>query len=323
MNEAAVPARDDNVVVPFQLESQRVRGRLVRLGAVADDILKRHDYPAPVGELLGETLALTTLLASALKYEGIFTLQTKSDGPVRLLVADVTSDGHLRGYAQVDRERIAQIMSGPPESPIARLLGAGFLAFTVDQGKHAERYQGIVELIGARLADCAAHYFRQSEQLETSIVLAAGRAPAADGKGAAGRWRAAGLMLQRMPRTQTDHDTAWDVDADRDEDDWRRANAYLASVRGTELLDAGLPADRLLFRLFHEDGVRVFDRRTVVDRCRCSRDRAESALRMLTPEELIEMTIDDKVIVTCQFCSRDQVFDETDLKAIGTSRAKA
>ncbi|MGE0733419.1 MAG: Hsp33 family molecular chaperone [Alphaproteobacteria bacterium] len=321
MTEAAVPARDDNIVVPFQLESQRVRGRLVRLGSVADDILKRHDYPAPVGELLGETLALTTLLASALKYDGIFTLQTKSDGPVRLLVADVTSDGNLRGYAQVDRERIAQIMSGPPESPVARLLGAGYLAFTVDQGQHAERYQGIVELIGARLADCAAHYFRQSEQLETSIVLAAGRT--SDGApGAGGVWRASGLMLQRMPKAQNDFDAGWDIDADKDEDDWRRANAFLASVRGSELLDANLSADRLLFRLFHEDGVRVFERRPVVDRCRCSRDRAEGALRMLTAQELVEMTIDDKIVVTCQFCSRDQVFDEADLKAIEASRAK-
>lgn len=316
MNDAAALLRDDDVVVPFQLENQQVRGRLVRLGSVADDILKRHDYPAPVGELLGETLALTTLLASALKYEGIFTLQTKSDGPVRLLVADVTSAGHLRGYAQVDLERIAQILSGPPESPVARLLGAGFLAFTVDQGQHAERYQGIVELIGVRLADCAAHYFRQSEQLETSLVLAAGRS------GGNGTWRAAGLMIQRMPKAQNDFDTAWDVDADEEDDDWRRANAFLASVRTPELLDPNLSPDLLLFRLFHEDGVRVFDRRPIVDQCRCSRPRAESALRMLSAEELVEMTIDNKVIVTCQFCSRDQVFDEADLKTIEASRAK-
>src|SRR5947209_13036623 len=179
----------DDLVQPFQIEATSLRGRLVRLGAVVDTILTRHAYPEPVATLLGEAIVVAVILAGALKYEGVFTLQTKGDGPVRLLVADVTSAGAVRGYAQYDAALLAKAAGGKATASVPRLLGAGHIAFTVDQGEHTERYQGIVELQGATLAECAHHYFRQSEQLQAGIKTAIGR------EATSGAWRAGGIVL--------------------------------------------------------------------------------------------------------------------------------
>jgi molecular chaperone Hsp33 len=192
------PRRDD-LVQPFRIDPFALRGRLVRLGPTVDRILSQHDYPEPVAAVLGEAITLAIVLAGALKYDGIFTLQTKSDGPVRLIVADVSTEGAVRGYAQYDRERVDALSAPSPElseslghagaSPsVPDLIGKGYIAFTVDQGEDTERYQGIVELIGATLAECAQHYFRQSEQIQAAIKLSAARA------GHDGAWRAGGLM---------------------------------------------------------------------------------------------------------------------------------
>src|SRR5579872_5992663 len=182
----------DDLVQPFQIDPFRLRGRLVRLGSLLDAILTRHSYPEPVAVMLGEAIALAVALAGALKYDGVFTLQTKGDGPIRLMVADVSTAGAVRGYAQYDRARLDATPAGSGAS-VPDLLGAGYIAFTVDQGEHTDRYQGIVELAGATLAECAGHYFRQSEQLQAGIKLAVAHS------GAGGAWRAGGLMLQRVP----------------------------------------------------------------------------------------------------------------------------
>src|SRR5438270_1571102 len=186
--------RSDDLVQPFRLDPFALRGRLVRLGPTVDRILSQHDYPDPVAAILGEAITLAIVLAGALKYDGIFTLQTKSDGPVRLIVADVSTDGAVRGYAQYDSERLeAALEPGlrPGHSPsVPDLIGAGYIAFTVDQGEDTERYQAIVELVGATLAECAQHYFRQSEQVQAGIKLCVARSgtPGPNGR----RWRAAG-----------------------------------------------------------------------------------------------------------------------------------
>ena len=160
-----------SIVRPFQLEGSNVRGKLVRLGATYAEILAAHDYPPIVAELLGETLALSAALSTSLKYDGTFILQTSSDGPVRMMVADVTSDGGMRAYA---RYRADEIIAHPPhEGIVPALLGSGHIAFTVDQGPASERYQGITALEGGTLSEVAVAYFRQSEQLETAIMLAA------------------------------------------------------------------------------------------------------------------------------------------------------
>jgi molecular chaperone Hsp33 len=294
---AGVP---DDLVQPFQVEASATRGRLVRLGAAVDEILTRHDYPPAVATVLAEALALAPLLAAALKYEGIFTLQTKGDGPLSMLVADVTSAGDLRGYAQFDEERV-EAVAGAGQPSVPRLLGSGYLAFTVDQGQHTERYQGIVELTGATLAECVHHYFRQSEQLEAAVKLAAAR-------DVQGRWRAGGLMIQRMP-------DPGGLGSDQEEEGWRRAAAFMASSTNAELLDPDLPADRLLYRLFHEDGVRAYQPQTLRFACRCSRERVADMLGALPRGEIEEMKADGESVITCEFCSARYVFNPAELEA--------
>lgn len=300
------PALDD-VIQPFQIEGKAVRGRLVRLGPLVDEVLDRHDYPEPVAALLAEMVALAVVLAGALKYEGVFTLQTKGDGPIRLMVADVTSTSDIRGYAQFDAEKLAAAAASPAAgSPVPRLLGSGYLAFTVDQGVDTERYQGIVELVGATLVDCVHHYFRQSEQLQAGIKLAVGREARSDGGSG---WRAGALMIQRMPPEGGISEIAVD-DAD---EDWRRALVFMSSSTSTELLDPAMAPNDLLFRLFHEDGVRVFAPGSLRAACRCSRERVERVLQSLPQGEVKEMKVDGAVVVTCEFCNADYRFSGDDL----------
>ena len=235
--------------------------------------------------------ALAALLAGALKYEGVFTLQTSGDGPVRLMVADVSSGGTLRGYAQFDAARLP----AGGEASVPRLLGAGHLAFTVDQGDFTERYQGIVELTGATLTDCVHHYFRQSEQLQCALKLGASEID--------GHWRIGALMLQRLPPPEDSEE------AEAAEDGWRRALAFMASVSSAELTDAALLPEDLLFRLFHEDGVRVFRKHPLIAGCRCSRERVAQVLRAMPADELAALQAEGQALVTCEFCSRQYRFD--------------
>lgn len=291
----------EDFVLPFHLEGAAVSGRLVRLGAAANGILSRHDYPAPIAALLGETLALAVGLAGALKYEGVFTLQTKGNGPVSFLVADITSEGNLRAYAQFDPERVPATAAIRPEGQsVPTWLGAGHLAFTVDQGGNTERYQGIVALEGATLAECAHHYFRQSEQVETAIKVAVERG--ADG------WRCAALLLQRLPVAGSAKEAA--------DDRWREALSLMATVTGAELVDFDLDANTVLFRLFHERGVRVHEPKPLIDRCRCSEERVVTMLRSFPRAEIETLTKDGAVEVSCEFCRRLYRFDDAALARV-------
>ncbi len=306
-----MPVRDepkpDDLIQPFRIDPFALRGRLVRLGPTVDRILTQHDYPEPVAAILGEAITLAVVLAGALKYDGVFTLQTKSDGPVRLIVADVSTEGAVRGYAQYDpqrldavRPRVAGRAGFSPSVP--ELIGRGYIAFTVDQGEDTERYQGIVELIGATLAECAQHYFRQSEQIQAGIKLSVARA------GQDGAWRAGGLMLQRVPP-----EGGYQVIADDVEDGWRRAMVLMSSATPAELVDPELSPRRLLFRLFHEDGVRVFETHPIEARCRCSRERIGRILRSFPERDLDELRQDEVTTVTCEFCNTRYEFTAGDL----------
>lgn len=296
------PTQDD-LIRPFQIENVGIRGRLIRLGPALNEILNRHSYPDLVSGLLGEAVALSCALAGALKFDGVFTLQTKGDGPISTLLADFKSPGRLRGYAQFDAQAVGRIDAGVTPS-IPRLLGAGYIAFTVDQGADTERYQGIVALEGFSLADCAHNYFRESEQIETAIVLASGRV------GDDGPWRGGAIMLQRLPEGDPSM-LARGVEVERDEvseDDWRRAVTLLASTQTSELIDPGLTGDDLLYRLFHEDGVRIFEPTQLCPGCRCSMERAERILQQLPSTELHDLALDDQLIVTCEFCNASYNF---------------
>jgi molecular chaperone Hsp33 len=300
--------------LPFQLDTLGVRGRLVRLGPALDAIIERHGYPLAVARPLAEAMVLCATLATSLKYDGIFTLQISGDGPIRLLVTDLTTDGALRGYAQFDSWKLAIALgagnSEAPDGYVPKLFGQGRLSFTVDQGQHTQRYQGVVPLEGPTLADCAHTYFRQSEQLPTGIKISAQRRVT---NGTA-HWRAAALMVQQMPEFDAGR---IDVDREQREDDWRRAVILMASATESEMLDPGLPAETLLFRLFHQEKARQFARRPFVARCRCSRERIDGVLRSFRREELDDLRDPSgKVAVKCEFCSTEYGYDDSDLDRI-------
>lgn len=302
MSDSAAGAPADDLVLPFLIESSGIRGRLLRLGPAIDTILTRPDYPAPVAALLGELAALGAVLAATLKYDGVFTLQIKGSGPVRTMVADVTSAGELRGYAGYDAEAVVAREAEGAAPEVEPWLGEGHMAFTVDQGVHSQRYQGLVELTGPRLADCLLHYFRQSQQLNAGILVACDRVE--------GAWRAGALLIERIP------ETAGGEVGEISQEDWRRALILMASLTEKELLDPALAPERLLYRLFHEDGVRVFETRPVAVGCRCTREKLEGVLRSIPPAELEPMKVEGAVVMTCEFCARDFRFDEPELAEI-------
>ena len=297
---------DDNVIQNFKLESSYLRGRSVRLGTVLDDVLDAHAYPEPVAHLVAETMTLALLLSSMLKYEGVFTLQTKGDGPVSMLVADVTSGGQVRGCASFDAERLqhAQEQIGAlsavesAENHLAQYLGKGYIAFTVDQGTNTARYQGIVELKGSSLISCVQHYFNQSEQIGTGIQMAVGR------RGES--WRAGAIMLQHMPEDAKNPEAGM---GNVREDDWRRAMILLDTCTEDELLAPNLHSNILLTRLFHEEGVRVYRPLNVVKGCRCDESKVEGIIAQLSDDDIEYMTVDGRIVMRCEFCSRDFVFD--------------
>lgn len=279
-----------------------MRGRIVRLGPAIDGILTRHAYPEPVAHLLAEALVLVGTMASSLKFDGIFSLQAKGDGPVSTLVADYRSPGHLRGYASFDAERLEGLELGPGGTTglVPLLLGKGYLAFTIDpQSEDLERYQGIVDLGGASLADAAHAYFSQSEQLNARVTLAA--AHRRDGGGRK-LWRAGGILLQQLPLdpgglSQEERALAWD-----------KVTALLSTAKADELTDPALGHNDLLFRLFHEDGVRVFEAAPLVERCTCSADKVRGILSTFSAEEVETMAVNGTITVTCQFCSQSYDF---------------
>lgn len=310
---------DADHVLPFQLDALGVRGRLVRLGPSLDAIIERHGYPLAVARPLAEAMVLCATLATSLKYDGIFTLQISGDGPIRLLVTDLTTNGAIRGYAQFDSWKLAVALGAGntdvPDGYVPKLFGQGRLAFTVDQGQFTERYQGVVPLEGATLADCAHTYFRQSEQLPTGIKISAKRSV----ENGAAHWRAAALMVQQMPEFDAGR---IDVDTEQREDDWRKAVILMASATEAEMLDPALPDTTLLYRLFHEDRPRQFERRPLTARCRCSRERIDRVLRSIKREELDDLR--DKtgrVAVKCEFCSTEYSYDDSDLDRIYASAA--
>ena len=308
-------ARDD-AVVPFAVEPLDVRGRVVRLGATIDHILAKHGYPTPVARLVGEACVLTVLLATSLKIEGRFQLQTRGDGAIGMLVVDFDTPDRLRALARFDADKLGARLRA------CDLLGTGHLAVTVEQSDGMSRYQGIVALQGQGLEDAARQYFDQSAQIPTRVRLAV----AENVTGAGVQWRAGGVMTQFLPRSP---ERRYRADLDPGDapggltmatppadDAWIEAEALLATIEDHELVDPALSSERLLYRLFHEQGVTVFPAQDVRDACRCSNERIEAMLRRFTPLERRDMTGDDGLIgVTCEFCSTYRAFDPADFEA--------
>ena len=298
----------DNIALPYRIEGLDAQGRVVRLGHELNTILSRHDYPEVVARLLGEALVLTTMLGSALKFEGRFVLQTQSDGPVPMLICDVQSSGDMRAYAKIDHEKLSLYGKNPSQSV---LLGKGHIAFTVDQGADMENYQGVVPLEGD-LTQAAHYYFEQSEQIETRLRLAAGLVDLSDGHKV---WRAGGILLQK---TASEGGQRFDDNTDAtaqssqnlcSPDDWLRLTSLLETTEEAELLDPELAGEILAYRLFNEDGVRVFEPALLRFSCRCSRERIENIITTFSDEELHDMLEDGMIKVVCEFCNEKYDFD--------------
>lgn len=299
-----------NRIQPFRVERGWIRGRMVRIGTCYQEILAQHNYPQPVAIMLGETLVLAVALASALKYEGNFKLQAQGDGPVSILVADFTSTGGLRGYARYRENAfegdklVGQNLALDGSDLVPRLLGGGYLAFTVDQGPERVKYQGIAALEGAGLAECAHTYFRQSEQLETAIKLAA--------ETNYGPPRASALMIQRMPG-----DNPPEMPDEDAEEAWREAVILMSSMSAAEMLDPHIPTREILYRMYHEQGIRAYDARSIDFHCRCSRERVAETLSQFDATELNDMVTDEgMVVVTCEICQEYYAFNEREIAAL-------
>jgi molecular chaperone Hsp33 len=282
----------DDLVAAFQIEDWPVRGRLVRLGPVIDEILSRHAYPEPVANLLGEACALAALVGASLKFEGRLIVQAQGDGPVAYVVADYDTSGALRGYCKFDAERVAACTHGFARPGAKTLLGDGVFVMTIDPGSASERYQGITPIEGETLALCAEQYFAQSEQVPTRVRLAVGELQNDAGKA----WRAGGAMIQYI---------APDAARGETEEAWNREQTLFETLGEDELVDPTITPERLLYRLFHEDGVRLFEPKALRAFCRCSQERVVGMLQSFPEVDRSEMVEADGVIrVTCEYCSR-------------------
>jgi len=299
-----------DICLPFVLADGAFRGRFVRLSDSVTAILDRHKDPQAVSELLCEAMTAAVALAAGIKYDGVFTLQAQGNGPVHMLVADVTSEGELRACAKFDADKLAaELTHGKPEHLAAHLLGSGHLAFTVDQGPDTERYQGIVELVGGSITDSVHNYFRNSEQLASVLLIAL--APPDGGQG----WRAGALLIQRMP--EIGGKVA--LSGEEAEDAWRTAVILMGSVTKKEMLDLNLPPAALLHRLFVTIGVRVLPLRRINFGCRCSRKRSERILASFPGEEVKSYAEQGVVRMTCEFCRTDYIFSESDIDALAAA----
>jgi molecular chaperone Hsp33 len=301
----------DDLVLPFEVKPLGIRGRVVRLGPVIDDILSRHDYPETVSALLAQSVALAALLGSTLKFEGKFILQTKTDGPITMLVADFVSPNGIRGVARFTKQAVEDAGRLATET---ELMGEGYLAMTVDQGSDMERYQGIVPLGSGTLADAAHTYFAQSEQIPTRLHLFAGPVLVRGEKTT--HWRAGAILIQHLPREGGISPVAFSSgdapeghsDEVQENDDWVKARLLLDTVESHELLDPTLSAEDLLYRLYHEDGVTVYPVTELARHCTCSKETVATMLTGFSAQDRADMVEDGTIKVVCEFCSTPYVF---------------
>ena len=288
---------NDNLVTVFQLDGQPVRGRAVQLGEALNKAIGPR-YPEPVARMLGEAMMLCAIVARSLKFKGRLLIQCHgtNEGAISLLLADCTTDGAIRGYARWDDETLKQIELDNRHPGAEPLLGGGTFSMTIDQGDDMDKYQGLAAIEGERLSDCAEHYFAQSEQIPTQIRLACGQIQE-PGKDPV--WRGGGIMIQKIADDEQRGDT---------EDAWVTAQSLFGTVSDEELLDPDVSQNRLLYRLFHEYGVRVVDTASIEAKCTCSRERLEMTLKSFEASALEDMVENGVIKANCEFCNTDYVF---------------
>ena len=282
-------------VLPFGLgEGSAIRGRLARIDTTASSILARHNYPPLVAQLGAEAMALTAALASTLDYEGVFSLQANGKGAVKMLLVDTTSKGAMRCYLRHDEHAEIEKLTSEENSPapILQLMGDGYLAFTIEQDDKG-RHQGIVEISQASLAEVAQDYFKNSEQIETALLIASRHED--DNK-----WQAGALLLQSVA------DIGGKASKKDTKEMWHTACALMATLRREELLSQEVSCEDLLYRLFNELGVTVWKWRDFTDECRCSPERVMRMLEGLDDEELQSLAdADNAITITCEFCKSE------------------
>lgn len=310
----------DDAVLPFQLDTSDMRGRVARLDGVLEGVLRQHDYPPQVEALVAEMTLLTALIGQTIKLRWKLSLQVQSNGPVRMIATDYyspTAEGdpaRIRAYASFDRDRLTDA------APFDQ-IGAGYFAIMIDQGRDMAPYQGITPLTGASLASCAEAYFAQSEQLPTRFSLSFEKS--ADTGGAA-HWRAGGIMLQHMPKASPHVSgggsgsdgllAANDVVAEDNREDWNRVNILLDTVDTDEMIGPSVSSTELLVRLFHEEQPRVMDAQAVRFGCTCSADRVRQSLSIYSAKDIAQMTTEDgRVTADCQFCGAHYDMDPATL----------
>lgn len=302
-----MPNKNFDNCVSFFIDNGAFQGRLIRLNEVLNTIINKHSYPLPVSGVVAECTVLAAMLASTLKYDGLFTLQTQSNGPIPMIVVDVTSEGKIRACSRFDEERLnagqkLRKTLGEIE-PSPHLMGGGHLAFTVDQGKNTDLYQGIVDLQGKTLAECALRYFKQSEQIETGLKLFL-KAP----HGESQSWLAAGIMLQKMPikgGIEIDEETAKEA--------WNEANIFMESLSEDEVFNSELSSEEILHRLFHNNNLNVSQTKEYSFGCRCSKDKLFDTLSTFSQDDIKSMVENGKITATCHFCSECYNFDASEL----------
>jgi molecular chaperone Hsp33 len=284
-------------VLPFDLPRAGVRGRLVRLDSASGQALSAHALPEDAARITGEMVALGALLGSALKLDGRLTIQTKGDGPLDLIAADyygaeADKGRGVRAFARLDADRFA----GLEHRGFADLAGKGALAITIEPRRGDNSYQGIVELDDGGIAASAQTYFTRSEQLPTEIRLAA--APMYRPGDPNPHWQAGGMMLQTIPDGADD-----DAEDLETSDDWERLALILGTVEDIELVDTALPPETLLWRLFHEDEVRVHPAEPIAFRCDCDTARIAGVLKSYSAEDRAGLADADGIIrARCEFC---------------------
>ena len=292
--------------VSFSLANGAFVGRIVRLDNVLQDILQKHNYPLNVSTALSEVSALAVLLSSQLKYDGLFTLQLQGNGPVSVLVADVTSDHKVRACAKFDEAQLnkAKALRKTEDiiEQVPHLVGGGHMAFTIDQGANTDLYQGVVDIQGKTLSEVALRYFKLSEQIDTVLKLFV-KYPQSESDS----FYAAGIMLQKVPLKG-----GLEVKTDEEEQNriFEDAKAFVLSLSENEVFDKDLSSDDILYRLFHSLDVKVTKEEKYNFGCRCSKDKLFSTLSTFNKEDIEAMVVDGKISATCHFCSTEYVFDK-------------
>ena len=285
----------DNHIIPFQLGGNRVRGSIVRLGTAVSDIIKRHKYPQNIESLLADTLTITACLGSRMKHDGVFTIQAKGTGEVHTLFSDVTNNGFLRGYVGFNSDLSIQ------DKDLISLMVSGHITFTLDQGQYSKRYQGIVALEDKSISKSAELYFNNSEQLETKFVVFNNYD--SEGSSKEKLFSSGLIMLQKMPNKT-------DMDEEENREVWENSLNFLSTLKKEECLSVSLTSRDILFRLFNEVGVTVYDEIVIQDKCRCSKEKVELAIKNLNKDELNEIA-DEKgnIKVICEFCKMERSFN--------------